>query len=215
MTKGPLSVTAAPLIATALLIAISLAPSAARAQVGAVVNQLQNINAQLEAVVVPFKVVQSTAGLCDSAGTGTSTVELDIDSDGTEGHFVVTSILFLTVPPGVPATGFENFSINHLDVDGERFFTRSGNLFGPTDGPGVYESIDLMGVPLRRNGDNENPIAGGSFPHQIVAESDDTNDVQLSFFCSSTDDDFSFSVIQVSGWKRQPDTITVTYTPGS
>lgn len=204
-----------PVLAAGLLALASLPAKEAAAQVGPVINQLQNLNAKLDAVVVPFKVVDTTGGLCDSAGTGTSTVDLEIDSDGEEGHFVVTSVLFLTVPPGVPETGFNSFNINHLEIDAERFFTRSGNLLGPTDGFGVYESIDIMGVPLRRNGDSENPIPGGSFPHQIVAESADSDDIHISFFCSTTDDDLSFSRIQVSGWKRPADTITLTFTPGS
>ncbi len=210
MYKGTLR-----LIAGGLLAAFLLSPATAFAQAGAIINELQAIKSKLEAVVVPFKVVETTGGLCDSAGSGTSTVDLEIDSDGTEGHFVITSVLFLTVPPGIPTTGFESFQINHVEIDGERFYTRSGNLFGPTDGAGVYESVDLMGVPLRRSGDAENPVAGGNFPHQIVAESADTNDVHISLYCSSVDEDVSFSAIQISGWKRQPDTITVTYTPGS
>ncbi len=204
-----------PVLAAGLLALQSLAPDEAAAQAGQVLNQLQNLNAKLDAILVPFKVVDTTAGLCDSAGVGTSSPNLEIDSDGTEGHFVVTSILFLTELPGVPETGFEAFSINHLEVDAERFYTRSGNLLGPTDGPGVYESVDLMGVPLRRSYDYANPIPGGNFPHQIVAESANDSDIHIDMFCSTMDDDISFSRIQVSGWKRQGDTITLTFTPGS
>ena len=102
-----------------------------------------------------------------------------------------------------------------MDIDGERFFTRTGTLLGPTDGFGVFESVDLMGTPVRRNSDKDAPIAGGNFPHQIVAESDGINDVSISMFCSTMDDDVSFSHIKVSGWKRPADTITVTFTPGS
>ena len=210
MYKGTL-----PLAAAGLVALFALAPAEASAQAAQVISGLQTINAKIDALVVPFKVVETTGGLCDSAGVGTSTPNLEIDSDGTEGHFVVTSMIFLTELPGVPVTGFDAFNINHLEVDAERFYTRSGNLLGPTDGPGVYESIDIMGVPLRRNADYANPVAGGNFPHQIVAESNDTDDIHISFFCSSADDDISFSRIQVSGWKRPGDTITVTFTPGS
>ncbi|WP_193367903.1 hypothetical protein [Pelagibius marinus] len=188
--------------------------AAAPAQAQAALNALQAINDKIDAQVVPFKVV-IPGGLCDSAGQGTSTAEIVIDSDGAEGEFVVTSIIFGTTVPGVPLTGFEAFSINHLEVDGDRFYIRSGNLLGPTDGSGVYEATDIMGTPSRRNGDSEAPLAGGNFPHQIVAQSNDTDDIHINFFCSSDDDDLSFANILVAGWKRPADTITVTYTPGN
>lgn len=204
-----------PAIAVGLFASLLLLPSDTAAHGGVMIGELQALNDKLDAMVVPFKVVDTTGGLCDSAGQGTSTLGLEIDSDGTAGHFVVTSILFLTVPPGVPETGFEGFNINHVEIDSERFFTRTGNLLGPTDGPGVYESVDLMGTPVRRSGDRDAPIAGGNFPHQIVAESNDTDDIHISFFCSSDDFDLTFSTIQVSGWKRPADTITLTFTPGN
>ncbi len=195
------------------LTAALVAPAPAQAQ-AAVINGLQTINAKIDAQVVPFKVV-IPGGLCDSAGQGTSTAEVVIDSDGAEGEFVVTSIVFGTTVPGVPLTGFEAFTINHLEIDGDRFYIRSGNLLGPTDGPGVYEATDIMGTPSRRNGDSEAPLAGGNFPHQIVAQSNDSDDIHVNFFCSSDDDDLSFANILVAGWKRPADTITVTFTPGS
>jgi len=198
----------------AIVLALSLsAPGAAFAQ-AAIINGLQQINGKLDAVVVPFKVV-AAGGLCDSAGQGTSTPEIVIDSDGTEGEFVVTSILIGTTPPGIPETGFESLTVNHLEIDGDRFYIRTGNLLGPTDGLGVYEAMDLMGTPVRRNGDNDAPLAGGNFPHQIVAQSNDTDDIHIDFFCSSDDVDLSFDHILVAGWKRPADTVTVTFVPGT
>lgn len=180
-----------------------------------VVNALQALNAKIDAQVVPFKAESTTAGLCDSAGSGTSTPEIQIDSDGEAGEFVITSIMIRTVAPGIPETGFNAFSINHVDIDGERLYTRTGSLLGPTDGFGVFESVDIMGTPVRRNGDSDNPVAGGNFPHQIVAQSAGSNDVAVAFFCSTTDDDVSFDYVLVAGWKRPADTITVTFVPGS
>lgn len=204
-----------PVIAVGLLAGLLSPSTDVAAQAAQVVNELRAINARLDEQVVPFTVVDATGGLCDSAGPGTSTVEITVDSDGTAGHFVITSVLLLTTAPGIPETGFLGFHINHVDIDGERFFTRTGTLLGPTDGFGVFESVDLMGTPVRRNSDKDAPIAGGNFPHQIVAESDGINDVSISMFCSTMDDDVSFSHIKVSGWKRPADTITVTFTPGS
>lgn len=204
-----------PAVAAALLASYLLHPSEAPAHGGAMIGELQAVNARLDAIVVPFTVAETTGGLCDSAGSGTSTPEITIDSDGTEGHFVITSVLILTASPGVPETGLRGFSINHVDIDGERFYTRTGDLLGRAAGVGVHESVDLMGTPIRRTSDADAPIAGGNFPHQIVAISDDINDVSISMFCASDDDDLSFARIQVSGWKRPADTITVTFTPGS
>jgi hypothetical protein len=203
---------AAGIVGLSLLASIA-APGAAHAQ-AAIVNALQRINDKLDAQVVPFKVT-IPGGLCDSAGPGNSNPEIVIDGDGTVGAFVVTSILLLTTPPGIPTTGFESFRINHLEIDGDRFYTRSGDLLGPTDGDGVYESTDLMGTPVRRNEDAAAPLAGGNFPHQIVAESADPDDIHVSFFCSTDDTDISFATVLVAGWKRPADTITVTYTPGN
>ena len=204
-----------PAIAAALLASFLLQPSDAPAHGGAMIAEMQDLNARLAKQVVPFTVVDTTGGLCDSAGVGTSNPNLEIDSDGADGEFVVTSILFLTTLPGVPDTGFLGFQVNHVEVDSQRFHTRTGNLLGPTDGPGVYESVDVMGAPVRRSSDSESPIAGGNFPHEIVAESANTDDIHINFFCGTDDDDVSFSAIKVSGWKRPADTITLTFTPGS
>lgn len=207
-----MSIRFASIMAAGVVALSLLAPDTVSAQ--PIVNALQALNGKVDALVVPFKVVVA-GGLCDSAGQGTSTNEIVIDSDGAEGEFVVTSIVLGTTVPGVPITGFEGFSINHLEIDGDRFYIRSGNLLGPTDGPGVYKSTDIMGTPVRRNGDLDAPLAGGNFPHQIVAQSADTDDIHINFFCSSDDDDLSFANILVAGWKRPADSVTVTFTPGS
>ncbi|GAB4392753.1 MAG: hypothetical protein Tsb0032_09530 [Kiloniellaceae bacterium] len=197
-----------------LLAPMVLAPGAAFAQ-AAVLNRLQNIIDRLDAQVVPFKLEEINGGLCDSAGANTSNPVITIDSDGAEGEFVITSIILKSASPGAPLTGLRDVSINHVQIDGERYDTVTGNLLGPTDGTGVLESTDLMGTPTRRSGDREAPVAGGNFPHQIVAQSEGIDDVSIELFCSSVDDDFTFDRILVAGWKRPADTVTVIFTPGN
>lgn len=205
---------AAACFALALVAPTLLSPSVAFAQAAAVINGLQTINAKIDAQVVPFKVV-IPGGLCDSAGSGTSVPSFVIDSDGEEGEFVVTSILLKTTAPGIPETGFRDLTLNYIRIDGEQFDTRTANLLGPTDGSGVLESTDILGTPVRRSADHEAPPLGGNVPHQIVAESAGTSDIEVELFCSTTDTDISFDTILVAGWKRPADTITVTFTPGS
>jgi len=190
-----------------------LAPAAASAQ-AVIVNKLNAVQAALDAQVVPFKVTVA-GGLCDSAGDSTSTPSIAIDSDGAEGEFVITSILLKTTAPGIPETGFRDLTLNYIRIDGEQFDTRTANLLGPTDGSGVLESADILGTPVRRSGDHEAPPLGGNVPHQIVAQSAGSSDVEVELFCSTTDTDISFDTILVAGWKRPADTITVTFTPGS
>lgn len=202
-----------PVAAAGLALALLL-PAGAGAQVNQVRNALRDIGAKLDAVVVPFK-VQSAGGLCDSAGPSTSIVTIGIDSDGTTGQFVVTSILLKTAAPGVPETGFQSFSINNVAIDGELFDARTNDLLGPTDGSGVLESVDLMGTPVRRSGDKTQLLPGGNFPHQIVADSEGADDIRIELFCSSADQDLSIDTVLVAGWKRAADSVSVTYLPGS
>lgn len=212
MSKLRLPGAAAGVLALALLASVA-APDAAHAR-AALVNALQRIDAKLDAQVVPFKVTIA-GGLCDSAGNTTSNPRIAIDCDGSEGEFVVTGILLKTTAPGIPETGFRDLTLNYLRIDGEQFDTRTANLLGPTDGSGVLESADILGTPVRRSADHEAPPLGGNVPHQIVAQSVDSNDVELELFCSATDQDVSFDTILVAGWKRPADSITVTYVPGS
>ncbi len=203
------------LLAAAGFLGLSLlTPAPASAQVGAIINALNQINDGLAAQVVPFKVVDDIGGLCDSAGNGTSNPEIYIDSDGEEGEFVVTSILIRTAP-SLPLTGFRDLNLNAVGIDGDEFDTATANLLDPTIGSGVAESADLMGTPVMRNADPGNPLPGGNFPHQIVAESEGVDDIRIEFFCSSTDDDLTIDRILVAGWKRPADTITLTYVPGN
>lgn len=213
MTRLHSAGAAAGILSLSLVAGLAL-PTEAAAQ-AALVNALQRIERKLDAQVVPFKVMVA-GGLCDSAGDTTSNPLITIDSSGSEGEFVVTSVLLKTVAPGIPETGFRNLALNSVLIDGERFDTRSGNLLGPADGSGVLESGDILGTPVRRSGDMDAPVVDGArVPHQVVAESAGSDDVQFELFCSTTDEDLSFDMILVAGWKRPADTVTVTFTPGS
>ncbi len=203
------------LLAAAGVLGLSLlTPTSAAAQVAVVINALNQINDKLDAQVVPFKIVDDIGGLCDSAGGSTSNPEIHIDSNGEEGEFVITSILVRSAP-SLPTTGLLDLIINRVVIDGDSFDTRTGNILNPTFGSGVAESADLMGTSVLRNTDPSDPLPGGSFPHQIVAESAGAEDVRIDLFCSSTDDDLTIDQILVAGWKRPADTITLTYVPGN
>ena len=203
------------LLAAAGLLGLSLmTPKGASAQVGVILNAIDAVDGKLDTLVVPFKVIDTVGGLCDSAGSGTSNPEILIDNDGVDGEFVVTSILVRSAP-SLPLTGFRDFRVNTLAVDGDEFDTKTANLLDPTFGSGVAESADLMGTPVIRNPDPNDPLPGGNFPHQIVAESDGADDIRVRLFCSSVDNDMTIDQILVAGWKRPVDSITLTFVPGS
>lgn len=182
-------------------------------------NEINNIKNALDSVgqnnLVPFKVMDSAGGVCNAAGTNSSNPEISIESDGTEGNFVVTSILLKTAGTGVPITGFFALSINSVSINGMKFDTRTGNLVGATDGSGVLESADLMGMPVRRSSFSGDQDPGGNFPHQIVANSEGVNDILVRLFCRSDDEDLDIAAVAVSGWKQAGENITVTYIPGN
>ena len=195
-----------------------------------VLDELGNINGDLSALddkldaliadvgnivtLVPFMELDFTGGICNTAVEGSANPEIIINSDGVEGHFVVTSVLLKTDGTGVPTTGFFALSINSVRIDGTLFDTRTGNLVGATDGSGVLESADLMGTPVRRSSFSGDQEPGGNFPHQIVAESDGNEDIRIRLFCRSDDEDLDIAVVAASGWKHPDDTITVTLVPG-
>lgn len=165
--------------------------------------------------LVPFKVSDTTGGICNTAAVGSANPEIHIDSDGTSGNFVVTSILIKTGGTGVPTTGFTALSINTVTIDGLKFDTRTGNLVGATDGSAVLESADLMGTPVRRSSFSGDKEPGGNFPHQIVAESDGNTDIKIRLFCRTDDSDLDISAVAVSGWKQTDENISVSYIPGN
>jgi hypothetical protein len=162
--------------------------------------------------VVPFK-VETTGGICNTAGPGSANPQIVIDSQGSE-PFVVTSILIRTGPQRFGAEGYEFLSINYVTINGTRFDTMTGNLTGAVGGSGINESADLMGTPIRRTNVGIDPEKGGNFPHQIVAEGGGANDIAVQLFCRADDFDLNIDAVLVAGWKPPTDAITVTYVPG-
>ena len=187
---------------------------------------LEEIGAEIDAIkdavdaldqsgaLVPFKVT-NTGGICNTAAVGSANPEIHIESDGTSGNFVVTSILVKTGGTGVPTTGFVALSVNTVTIDGLKFDTRTGNLVGATDGSAVLESADLMGMPVRRSHLSGGQEPGGNFPHQIVAESDGSTDIKIRLFCRTDVEDLDIARVAVSGWKQADENISVSYVPGN
>ncbi|NIM49708.1 MAG: hypothetical protein GTN62_05630 [Gemmatimonadales bacterium] len=163
---------------------------------------------------VPFIVMDTTGGICNTAAQGSANPRIEIENHAEAGTFVVTSILLKTADTGVPTTGFVALLVNSLSIDGTRFHTLTRNLVGPTAGSGVLESADLMGTPVIRGWPPEGQDPGGNFPHQIVANNEGSRDISVSLFCRSDDQDLNIAVVAAAGWKQPDDSITVTYIPG-
>lgn len=170
--------------------------------------------------LVPFS-VQAEGGLCDSGPSPSSNPAINIEGTGSN-LFVITSILVKTAPQPSGQEGYTFLTVNTVRIDGASYDTRTGNIVGSADGFGVQESADLMGTPVRI--DSPVPLssvprmaspAGGSFPHQIVADSNGAGDVRVTLFCRSDTHPLSVESVRVSGWKSPDDTIAVTYTPGT
>jgi len=161
---------------------------------------------------VPFK-VGIAGGICNTAAIGSANPEIQIDGNAPGGTFLVNSILLKT--DSVPINGFFSLNVNTVTIDGTRFDTRTATLVGHVEGTGVDHSVDIMGTPVRVTGSQDQYNPGGNFPHQIVANSAGASDIVVQFFCRSDLEDLNITTILVSGWKRAPETITVTYLPGS
>lgn len=203
-----------PLFAAGALAASLMMPGGAAAHGLPLLSAIQDLDAKLDTLLVPFSARTTAGGLCNAAAENNSNPDIVIDSDGLEGNFVVTSILIMSAFPGVPETGFVSFSINWLQIDGDRFETRTENIMSPTGDAGIWDSADIMGTPLQRSSVSDEPtLPGANFPHQIVAESAGADDVIVEFFCRSDDEDYSIDSVLVAGWKRPNDTVTVTYVP--
>ncbi len=209
MFKKSLPLLAAGALATSLLMS-----HGAAAHGLPLLSAIQDLDAKLDTLVVPFSARTAVGGLCNAAAESNSNPDIVIDSDGLDGTFVVTSVLIMSAFPGVPETGLVNFSINWLQIDGDRFDTRTENIMGPTGDAGIWDSADIMGTPLQRSGESGEPaLPGANFPHQIVAESAGADDIVIEFFCRSDDEDYSIESVLIAGWKRPNDTVTVTYVP--
>lgn len=199
--------------------------AAIQAQLQAIQQQLTVINGKLDALPAPSGLVpfaaQAEGGLCDSGPSPSSNPQIVIEGTGSN-LFVVTSILIKTAPQPGGQEGYVFLTANNVQVDGTTFDTRTGNLVAEVDGFGVHESADLMGMPVRITSPSvltsvprtASP-AGGNFPHQIVADSADSNDVRIQLFCRSDEFDLSIDTVRVSGWKSPGDSVSVTYIPGN
>lgn len=164
--------------------------------------------------IAPFRALNSSGGLCNSAQAPSGNPVIQIDNTGLD-EFTVTGILIKT--SGVPAgSGVVSLSIDRVAINGVEFDTRTESLLGPTDGSAVFESVDLMGTLVRRGALGSRVAqSGGNFPHQIVAKADlDSPDIEITMSCRSDFEDFSITAIAVSGWKFKADGVTVTYIPG-
>lgn len=154
---------------------------------------------------VPFKVVKTDAGICDTAGASTSNPVIFIESAAESGTFMVTSILIQ--PSGT--TGKELLNVNLVIIDGRGFTLKTRNLTGGVSP--VDRGFDIMGVPLRTGKLQEPLKLGGSFPHTIVADSAGNNDITIRLFCRSDDSDVMINSIVVAGWKQANDRISLKY----
>lgn len=187
------------------------APAQFRGPFGRLQQQLEEINAKLDDVYVPFK-VQIGGGLCNSAAQGSSNPRIIVDADGMD-TFVLTSVLI--------KRGFQNptdflfLSLNGVEINGTYFETRTGNLFDPLFGEfAVQQSADILGMPVRRGGLIQTAEPGGNVPHQVIAEGGGVEDVRFTLFCRSDNQDLDIEAILVAGWKKPGDTISVTYVAG-
>jgi hypothetical protein len=176
-------------------------------------ERLDALAAQLDALplYVPFK-VEVPGGLCNSAAVGSANPRILIDSDGTD-TFTVKSVIVKRAPQN--PVDFLFLSLNAITIDGTVYETRTGNLFDPLFGEfAVEQAADIMGMPVRRGGLVTNAEPGGNVPHEIVAEGEGPEDVRVSLFCRSDEQDLSIEAVLVAGWKKPGATITVTYVPG-
>lgn len=172
-------------------------------------SRLANIEA---AQYAPFK-VQIGGGTCNTAAAGSANPRIIIDGNATTGTFLVTSVLVKTAD--IPLSGFVALSLNSIRIDGTSYDTRTPNLTGSAGGSGVQESFDILGTPVALSGDLNDHTPGANVPHQIVASSGGSSDIDIQLFCRSDVDDLDILNVVVSGWKQSSESVTVTYVPGS
>jgi len=99
--------------------------------------------------IAPFRALNSSGGLCNSAQAPGGNPVIQIDNSGFD-ELAVTGILIKT--SGIVAGSVVSLSIDSVAINGVRFDTRTESLVGPTDGSAVFESVDLMGALVRRGG---------------------------------------------------------------
>jgi hypothetical protein len=158
---------------------------------------------------VPFNVVITEVGICNTAGVPSSNPRILIDSAAESGTFMVTSILIQ--PWGTTGTGVL-LSVNAAIIDGTWLTLLTRDFAGGVSP--VNRGFDIMGVPLRTGRRDEPLKLGGNFPHTIAANSAGDNDIEIRLFCRSDNSDVTIRRIVVAGWKQASDIISVKYIPG-
>lgn len=184
-------------------------PAADRVSLTDIESRLANIEA---ASYVPFR-VQIGGGLCNSAAVGSANPSITIDGNGPDGTFLINSVLMRT--DGIPANGFQFLSTTRLSIDGTAYDVLTANLAGPGGGSAIQHSFDILGTPVRTTSSVSEYSPGGNFPHEIVANSPGSSDINIRLFCRTDVENLNILSISVSGWKRPSETVTVTYTPGN
>ncbi|MEL6216810.1 MAG: hypothetical protein AAFQ99_14180, partial [Pseudomonadota bacterium] len=181
---------------------------------------LADIELALQAIgserYVPYK-VQINGGICNTAAFGSSNPVITIDSDGSEGTFSITSVSART--NGIPIDPALRISLNDIRLDGTNFDFPTNSLINDAfGGTAIDESFNILGADLRANSTSDPAdylASAGRVPHELVADSIGSNDVQFVLFCRSDVVDLQLDRIVVTGWKKASDTVTVTYTPGT
>ncbi len=77
---------------------------------------------------VPFIVMDTTGGICNTAAQGSANPRIEIENHAEAGTFVVTSIFLKTA--GVPMNGFRFLSTVSVRIDDMSFDARTENLVG-------------------------------------------------------------------------------------
>ncbi len=152
---------------------------------------------------VPFKVLLPEGGTCD-VGDPAKQTDIDyliIENDTDDSVFVLQSIVF------------EPDDLDELD---ESLLVRTAIIDGKVRRVPITDSmisinggaVDILGALTK--------TTGGSFMRQIVSDgsSDTQPDIKLTFTCQAQSTgaiNFPANSIEVSGWKRPGDTITIRY----
>ncbi|MGH9923452.1 MAG: hypothetical protein ACRD38_11940, partial [Nitrososphaerales archaeon] len=138
---------------------------------------------------------------CDvNDGTG-DTDRIIINSDGTDGTFMVNSIV---VEVGIDAIG-DVVQVEGLRVDGVNFDFDQSVVNDLTGLNSNRMAFDIIGASI---------LGSGRYVQTIVAESDTTPDIEVELFCDADgvgDITIGDEDIIVSGWKKPTENISITY----
>jgi hypothetical protein len=152
---------------------------------------------------VPFKVLLPEAATCD-VGDPAKQTDLDyliIENETDASVFVVHSIVF--APAGIDELD-EGLLVRSVIIDGRvRAVPVTESMVSINGG-----AVDFLGALTK--------TTGGSFMRQIVSDGTSSTqpDIKLTFTCQAQltgSMDFPVGSIEVSGWKRASDTISIRY----